>query len=149
MDKDKRGDMYRHHNHNHHHHHHHHHPHHQIYAAPLLDMLDAQRKLKGRFYRQHCTSQLGLYLKDLSLVGGEDLSRVVLVDNNPISFLLQPENGIPVESFYDQTDDTALEEVLEILRTLDKDSGDVRPTLKEMFGLKKTLEPLSKKVFVL
>lgn len=33
---------------------------------------------------------------------------MVLVDNNPISFLAQPSNGIPVPSFYDDPEDDAL-----------------------------------------
>ena len=37
-----------------------------------------------------------------------DLSRTVLVDNNPISFHAQPENGILVRSFYDDPRDKVL-----------------------------------------
>lgn len=33
---------------------------------------------------------------------------MVLVDNNPVSFLAQPSNGIPVPSFYDDPSDDAL-----------------------------------------
>lgn len=37
-------------------------------------------------------------MKDLSCLS-KDLSRVVIVDNNPFSFLLQPLNGIPCVPF--------------------------------------------------
>lgn len=37
-------------------------------------------------------------MKDLSGLA-KDLSRIVLVDNNPFSFLLQPLNGIPCIPF--------------------------------------------------
>ncbi|KAJ6865280.1 FCP1-like domain [Populus alba x Populus x berolinensis] len=37
-------------------------------------------------------------VKDLSCLS-KDLSRVVIVDNNPFSFLLQPLNGIPCVPF--------------------------------------------------
>jgi TFIIF-interacting CTD phosphatase-like protein len=47
-----------------------------------------------------CVFHDGHYFKDLSLVD-EDPRRVVLVDNNPASFVLCPANGIPVTSFYD------------------------------------------------
>lgn len=38
------------------------------------------------------------HVKDLSCLS-KDLCRVVLVDNNPFSFLLQPLNGLPCISF--------------------------------------------------
>lgn len=37
-------------------------------------------------------------MKDLSCLS-KDLSRIVIVDNNPFSFLLQPVNGIPCIPF--------------------------------------------------
>lgn len=37
-------------------------------------------------------------MKDLTCLS-KDLCRVVLVDNNPFSFLLQPQNGIPCIPF--------------------------------------------------
>lgn len=49
----------------------------------------------------------GIYVKDLTVLK-LDLSRVVLVDNNPMSFLAQPSNGIPVPSWYDDPHDRSL-----------------------------------------
>lgn len=46
--------------------------------------------LSHRQYRDH--------VKDLSCLS-KDLSRTVIVDNNPFSFLLQPLNGIPCIPF--------------------------------------------------
>lgn len=46
--------------------------------------------LYHREYREH--------VKDLSCIS-KDLSRIVIVDNNPFSFLLQPLNGIPCIPF--------------------------------------------------
>ena len=37
--------------------------------------------------------------------------RCVLMDNNPIVFVHQPDNGIPITSYYDAPDDTALKQV--------------------------------------
>lgn len=37
-------------------------------------------------------------MKDLSCIS-KDLCRIVIVDNNPFSFLLQPLNGIPCIPF--------------------------------------------------
>ena len=46
------------------------------------------------------------HVKDLSRLG-RDLRRTVIIDNNPFSFLLQPENGVPCVPFFGhQADDT-------------------------------------------
>lgn len=78
----------------------------------------------------------GAFLKDLSVLGLEstDMSRTVLVDNNPLSFICQPTNGVLVASFYDDPADTALASVMQLIRHLDQ-AGDVRPILKDMFRL--------------
>lgn len=78
----------------------------------------------------------GAFLKDLCVLGLEstDMSRTVLVDNNPLSFICQPTNGILVASFYDDPNDTALASVMQLIRHLDH-AGDVRPILKDMFRL--------------
>lgn len=122
----------------------------EAYASPLLDLVDPERKLKGRFYRTSCrrvVSELGeLYLKDLSsLPVPQPLSRMVLVDNNPVSFLVQPCNGIPVVSWYDNVQDVVLKEVFEILKEISL-LDDVRTKLDQMFGLKVELRALRRTV---
>ena len=69
--------------------------------------------------------------------------RVILVDNNPLSFLPNPSNGILVSSFYDDPKDDTLEAVMELLHELD-DSEDVRPVLDDRFGLKDALDDVVK-----
>lgn len=53
-------------------------------------MIDKFENDYLREFREH--------VKDLSCISN-DLSRVVIVDNNPFSFLLQPLNGIPCVPF--------------------------------------------------
>jgi len=72
-----------------------------------------------------------------------DERRVVLVDNNPLSFLPNPSNGILVSSFYDDPKDDTLEAVMELLNELDE-TEDVRPVLEERFGLKDALKDVMK-----
>mmetsp|Transcript_79601 Transcript_79601/g.221480 ORF Transcript_79601/g.221480 Transcript_79601/m.221480 type:complete len:282 (-) Transcript_79601:100-945(-) len=124
----------------------------QAYADAVLDKLDSEGKLAGRFYRADCMcvgrhgSRPGaeLFLKDLTAVArragriDEDLSRVVLVDNNPVSFVCQPSNGIPVPDFVGEPDD-ALGEVLRLLHNLNASDSDVRPVLQKLFGLEALL----------
>jgi len=78
--------------------------------------------------------------EDISICGER---RVVLVDNNPLSFLPNPSNGILVSSFYDDPKDDTLEAVMELLHELD-DSDDVRPMLDDRFGLKDALDDVVK-----
>jgi len=44
------------------------------------------------------------HVKDLRILE-RDLSRVVLVDNSPITYLFQKHNGIPIVSFVDDPRD--------------------------------------------
>jgi CTD small phosphatase-like protein 2 len=49
----------------------------------------------------------GGFVKDLSVIN-RDLSKVVLVDNSLNSFQLQPNNGIPMKSWFDDPEDAEL-----------------------------------------
>lgn len=106
----------------------------EAYGKPILDELDPKGTLfAGRFFRESCQQRKGMFLKDLRVVR-KDLSKVILVDNNPVSFLLQPSNGIPVPSFYDDANDRTLESLTKVLMSL-RELDDVRPRLHQLFRL--------------
>jgi len=119
----------------------------EVYARPVLDVLDPDDEIfSNRYYRDSCTldAELGVYVKDLTnVVCGRDLTKVVLVDNNPMSFLAQPQNGILVSNFYDDPADETLPAVLKLLEQI-SDLDDVRPKLSGMFGLKEALRDVRK-----
>lgn len=73
---------------------------HKDYASKVLDILDPKGLfISHRFYRDSCKRVRGIkFVKDLSKIG-RDLKKVVIVDDNPKSFALQPENGIPIKPF--------------------------------------------------
>ena len=78
------------------------------YADNVLDRLDPQgRYIHHRLYREHCTFTQGCYVKDLSRMG-RSMERLCLVDNSPITYAMQPENGVPIESWFDDMRDTEL-----------------------------------------
>jgi Dullard-like phosphatase family protein len=116
----------------------------QVYAKPVLDTLDPDGNIFTHYwYRESCDldSTNGAYVKNLELLphlANRGLHKTVLVDNNPLSFLANPLNGILVSSFYNDAGDTTLPAVLELLEELDA-STDVRPILDARFGLKKAL----------
>ncbi|CAN6345717.1 unnamed protein product [Urochloa humidicola] len=109
-----------------------------VYAEPLLDKLDPDRKLiSHRFYRESCTFSNGSYTKDLTIFG-VDLSKIVIVDNTPQVFQLQVDNGIPIKSWFDDPSDVELMVLLPFLATL-VDAKDVRPIVSKNFNKKPQL----------
>ncbi|TMW68421.1 hypothetical protein Poli38472_005889 [Pythium oligandrum] len=106
----------------------------EAYGKPILDELDPKGTIfAGRFFRESCQMRKGMFLKDLRVVRS-DMSRVILVDNNPVSFLMQPSNGIPVPSFYDDAADRTLDSLMKVLMSL-TEVEDVRPRLHQLFRL--------------
>ncbi|ESQ33901.1 hypothetical protein EUTSA_v10009586mg [Eutrema salsugineum] len=83
------------------------------YASQVLDKLDKNRVISQRLYRDSCTEMSGRYAKDLSLVARTDLGSVLLVDDNPFSYSLQPENGVPIKPFVDDMEDQELMKLAE------------------------------------
>ncbi|KAJ3107099.1 Nuclear envelope morphology protein 1 [Physocladia obscura] len=100
------------------------------YADPVIDWLDKDRTLiSRRYFRQSCTLlDSGLHFtKDLSIVE-PDLSTVVLLDNSPLSFAINPENCIPIETWTHDLNDEGLLDLLPFLDAL-RFTDDVRSVL--------------------
>ena len=49
-----------------------------------------------------------MYLKDLRILAGVDQKDIIIVDNQLLSFALQPDNGIPISSYFYDPHDTEL-----------------------------------------
>ncbi|XP_050789585.1 CTD nuclear envelope phosphatase 1-like [Gopherus flavomarginatus] len=104
----------------------------EIYGSAVADKLDNNRSiLKRRYYRQHCTLELGSYIKDLSVVHS-DLSSVVILDNLPGAYRSHPDNAIPIKSWFSDPSDTALLILLPMLDAL-RFTADVRSVLSRNF----------------
>jgi RNA polymerase II subunit A small phosphatase-like protein len=89
----------------------------ESYAKPLMNYLDEKKVVSHKLFRDHCTEQEGVYIKDLSKLS-KDLKNIVLLDNNIYSFAFQRENGIPIRSWYGDYNDIELYKLIPLLKNL-------------------------------
>ncbi|KAL6250023.1 Nuclear envelope morphology protein 1 [Rhinocladiella similis] len=90
----------------------------QEYADPVIDWLEQERKyFVGRYYRQHCTFRNGAYIKDLSSIE-PDLSKVMILDNSPVSYIFHEDNAIPIEGWINDPTDNDLLHLIPMLEAL-------------------------------
>lgn len=87
------------------------------YADPLLDILDRDRVVSSRLFREGCVQHYGNYVKDMSLMG-RPLDEIVIIDNSPFSYMFQPDNAIPITSWFTDRSDTELRDLLPFLDQL-------------------------------
>ncbi|XP_044271966.1 CTD nuclear envelope phosphatase 1 homolog isoform X2 [Tribolium madens] len=112
----------------------------EIYGAAVADKLDAGRGiLQRRFYRQHCTPDLGSYTKDLGAICN-DLSSVFILDNSPGAYRAYPDNAIPIKSWFSDPTDVALLNLLPVLDAL-RFTADVRSVLSRNLHLHRLCRP--------
>ncbi|OCK81747.1 hypothetical protein K432DRAFT_294810 [Lepidopterella palustris CBS 459.81] len=105
----------------------------QEYADPVIDWLEVERKyFTGRYYRQHCTFRNGAYIKDLAQVE-PDLSKVMIVDNSPMSYIFHEDNAIPIEGWISDPTDNDLLHLIPLLEGLQYVT-DVRALLALRLG---------------
>lgn len=97
-------------------------------AAPVLSPETPPSRVKqslsggatgaiNRLYREHCAEVSGARVKDLSLLG-RSLDTVILLDNSPVTYLFQPRNAIPIQSFFDDASDTEFLKLIPVLKKL-------------------------------
>jgi RNA polymerase II subunit A small phosphatase-like protein len=98
------------------------------YADPLLDILDRDRVVTKRLFREACVQHYGNYVKDLTHLG-RSLESSIIIDNSPFSYMFQPDNAIAITSWFDDRSDRELYELLPFLDNL-VDVDDVRTVLR-------------------
>ncbi|CEM00013.1 unnamed protein product [Vitrella brassicaformis CCMP3155] len=100
------------------------------YADPLLDQLDTKRLCTWRLFREACTLRNGSYVKDLSKMG-RDLATLIIIDNSPLAYSLQPDNAIPIKSWFDDDNDRELFDLMPILEALAMVEESIPTVLKQ------------------
>ena len=106
------------------------------YANPLLDFVDKNKKCKYRLYREHCCSFsngfANSFTKDLKKLD-RDMKNLIIIDNNPKSYMLNKENGIPIKTWVEDINDRELYKLIPYLLFLGSEKvKDVRPFLKQV-----------------
>lgn len=89
------------------------------YADPVLDLLDVHKVVQHRLFRESCSTYKGNYVKDLSRIG-RDINSSLIIDNSPSSYMFSQENAIPIETWFDDPADTELLELIPLLDQLSK-----------------------------
>ena len=100
------------------------------YAEPLLEILDKNKIIKYKLNRNHCLFYQGTYIKDLKVIN-RNIKDLIIIDNNPASYVLNQENGIPILSWFDNPNDMELMRLVPLLKYLSKVS-DVRSIIKQI-----------------
>ena len=87
------------------------------YADPVTDLLDKWEVFSSRLFRESCVFHRGNYVKDLGRLGRE-LSKIIIVDNSPASYIFHPENAVPVVSWFDDMENKELLELIPFFEEL-------------------------------
>jgi len=75
-----------------------------------------------------------IYVKDLRVLKGVDLSEVIIIDNSVLSFIFQMDNGIPILPFYENKNDIELKFLINYLENLAQ-YKDIRYENKKLIPL--------------
>ena len=117
----------------------------KAYADAILDYLDPNKNLiQFRLYRNNCINVNNkIFVKDLRIIKGIDIKDIILLDNSIYSFSAQINNGILVNSFFNDKNDIELYNVLEYLLNFLVKSDDVRVINEQFFNFDKIINDLS------
>lgn len=84
------------------------------YADPLMNQMDPTSHCTMRLFREHCTFINGVFTKDMSKLGRNPTDCMIL-DNSPSAYMLQPEQALPILSWYDDPKDRHLYDIIPLL----------------------------------
>lgn len=91
------------------------------YVSRVIKEIDKNKIIKKYFYKDDCITMpevgFDIYLKDLTIISN-DLSNIIILDDNITSFSLQSENGIGIKPWYGDMSDRELFKLIPILKKL-------------------------------
>lgn len=89
------------------------------YGDPLLNKLDISEAVHHRLFRDSCFSYQGNFIKNLSQIG-RPLADSIIIDNSPASYIFHPQHSVPISSWFSDTHDNELLDLLPLLEDLSK-----------------------------
>ncbi|CAD8124488.1 unnamed protein product [Paramecium sonneborni] len=103
----------------------------QNYADNAISQIQCDHLIDHRLYRHHTMYNGIHFIKDLRKVG-RPLEKTIIIDNTPISFQLQQDNGILISSWQGNSDDIELLQIKDlIIKIAQSNVTDVRKALKK------------------
>lgn len=93
------------------------------YGDPLLNKLDIHDAVHHRLFRDSCYSYQGNFIKNLSQIG-RPLADSIIIDNSPASYIFHPQHSVPISSWFSDTHDNELLDLLPLLEDLSKPKVD-------------------------
>lgn len=93
------------------------------YGDPLLDKLDISKSVHHRLFRDSCYNHQGNFIKNLSQIG-RPLSDSIIIDNSPASYIFHPQHSVPISSWFSDTHDNELLDLLPFLEDLSRQNVD-------------------------
>jgi RNA polymerase II subunit A small phosphatase-like protein len=93
------------------------------YGDPLLNKLDISHSIHHRLFRDSCYNYQGNFIKNLSQIG-RPLADSIIIDNSPASYIFHPQHSIPISSWFSDTHDNELSDLLPFLEDLSKKNVD-------------------------
>ena len=114
------------------------------YADAVISFLDPENKfVKFRLYRNNCINfNDSFFVKDLRIFKNIDLRKIILIDNSMYSFAAQINNGILINSFFNDKNDTELNNALEYLINYILPAEDVREVNENFFNFHQIINDL-------
>jgi len=105
------------------------------YADTIIDYIEKDKKYFSlRLYRENCIYlKPGIYIKDLRIIKERELKDMIIIDNSLFSFANQLDNGILVTSFFNDSNDSFLLNLINYLQYYILNAYDVRIINKENF----------------
>ena len=115
------------------------------YASPLVDIIEQNYDyplIHHRLYRDSCLQVHNHFVKELSVVN-RPLSNLLIVDNNPVAFAANIENGVHIKTWKKDPSDTELLDLIPFLQEIHS-ASDLRPHLEQKYSLRDRIESVAK-----
>ena len=87
------------------------------YAEEIMKIIDPNKIISKIYSRKDCSFYNDIFYKDLNKIK-KDLSKTIIIDNYPETYLLQHFNGLPIPPFTGQNNDKELLKLIPLLEKL-------------------------------